>query len=196
MMATMSILTTRLDLLDLMPKRAVCAEAGVQKGDFAAQILARCEPQKLYLIDLWRHQEDCLYEGDKSNVADEEHEAHLRIVTDRFRSEISSGQIEIIRNYVHTALYNLGMGRLDWIYLDADHTRVAVERDLLAAEHAVKDSGIIAGHDYGMWPDLAIEVMEPVNLFCAGHGWTMMARTLNDTSCDGFDSYALVRRRQ
>jgi hypothetical protein len=196
MTPTMSTLATRLDLLDFLPKRPVCAEAGVQKGDFAAQILARCEPQKLYLIDLWRHQADCLYERDKSNVADEEHEAHLRIVTERFQREIANGQIEIIRNYVHTALHSLGKGRLDWIYLDADHTRVAIERDLLAAEHAVKRDGIIAGHDYGMWPDLGIEVMEPVDQFCTRRGWTMMARTLKDASCDGFDSYALVRRRQ
>jgi predicted O-methyltransferase YrrM len=129
-------------------------------------------------------------------VADEEHEAHLRFVTERFQREIANGQIEIIRNYVHMALHSLGKGRLDWIYLDADHTRVAIERDLLAAEHAVKRGGIIAGHDYGMWPDLAIEVMEPVDQFCDRRGWTMMARTLKDGSCDGFDSYALVRRRQ
>jgi hypothetical protein len=186
--------TTRVELLELMPKGAVCAEVGVQRGDFAAHILEHCAPAKLYLIDLWRYQGECSYELDKSNVSDEEHEIFLRFVVGRFRNEIAAGQVEIIRNYSHLALENLQPGQLDWLYLDANHNRAAVERDLLAAEKALRRSGILAGHDYGMWPELGIEVKEPVDEFCAARGWTMMARTINDLSCDGFDSYALVRR--
>ena len=47
------VLPDRNVMLDHMPKAARVAEVGVAFGDFSKQILARCAPQRLYLVDAW-----------------------------------------------------------------------------------------------------------------------------------------------
>jgi hypothetical protein len=189
----MKIVETRQDLLRSLPKGGVGAEVGVQRGDFAAQLLALCAPRKLYLIDPWRHQANVDYVRDKSNVSDAEHKAFLAHVEHRFHEELSSGQVEIVRDFGDRALRRLSPARLDWVYLDGDHTKVGIERDLAAADFALADGGILCGHDYGMWPELGIEVQEAVDAYCRTSRWRMVLRTHNDPSSDGFDSYALAR---
>ncbi|HIF08442.1 MAG TPA: hypothetical protein EYQ81_00345 [Sneathiellales bacterium] len=43
-------------LLDRLAKNAVCAEIGVWKGDFSAQILKITAPKQLHLVDPWKFQ--------------------------------------------------------------------------------------------------------------------------------------------
>jgi hypothetical protein len=189
------ILRTRLELVQQLPKGGVGAEVGVQKGDFAAKLLELCAPRKLYLIDPWKHQIDVGYVRDKSNVSDVEHDAFLAGVKRRFRDELASGQIEIVRDFGDNALRRLGRGRLDWVYLDGDHTRAVIARDLAAADYALAQGGYLCGHDYGMWPELGIEVQEAVDAYCHTSDWQMVLRTWDDPSSDGFDSYALARQQ-
>lgn len=189
----MKIVETRRDLLKQLPKGGVGAEVGVQKGDFAAKILELCAPSKLYLIDPWKHQAGTDYDRDKSNVSNAEHETFLAYVEHRFRDDLASGRIEIVREFGDRALRRLGRGRLDWVYLDGDHTNAGVERDLAAADFVLAEHGLLCGHDYGMWPELGIEVQRAVEAYCRTSRWQMILRTLNDPSSDGFDSYTLAR---
>jgi hypothetical protein len=190
----MKIVQTRLELAEHLPKGGVGVEVGVQKGDFAAKLLELCTPRKLYLIDPWKHQTNVDYVRDKSNVTDVEHEAFLARVKNRFRDELVSGQIEIVREFGDNALRRLGRGRLDWVYLDGDHTKGGITRDLAAADYALAEGGFLCGHDYGMWPELGIEVQEAVDAYCRVSSWRMILRTRDDPSSDGFDSYALTRQ--
>ena len=48
-----TVLPNRFIMLDRMPKHARVAEIGVAFGDFSKEILARCQPEKLYLVDAW-----------------------------------------------------------------------------------------------------------------------------------------------
>jgi predicted O-methyltransferase YrrM len=41
----------------------------------------------------------------------------------------------------------------DMVFVDADHSYDACLRDIAAAERVVRDGGVIAVHDYGMWRD-------------------------------------------
>jgi hypothetical protein len=41
---------------------------------------------------------------------------------------------------------------VDFVFIDAEHTRVAVRRDILAWENRVKPGGVLAGHDYDWTP--------------------------------------------
>ncbi len=47
------LLLDRMELLSRMKKNAVCAEIGVNKGDFSSQIIQITKPKKLHLIDAW-----------------------------------------------------------------------------------------------------------------------------------------------
>ena len=42
---------TRTDLLDLIPKNSNVLEIGVFVGDFSKEIMSRCNPKNLYLVD-------------------------------------------------------------------------------------------------------------------------------------------------
>ena len=48
-------------VLEMMPKNSVCAEIGVWKGAFTAQILQLTEPRELNVVDPWQYQADKTY---------------------------------------------------------------------------------------------------------------------------------------
>src|SRR5688572_8310234 len=48
----------RKKLLSMLPTNAIGAEIGVWRGDFSADILSSCNPNRLYLIDPWIIQSD------------------------------------------------------------------------------------------------------------------------------------------
>ena len=39
--------------LKILPKQSICAEIGVNEGNFSKRILHHTKPNKLYLIDSW-----------------------------------------------------------------------------------------------------------------------------------------------
>ena len=48
----------RYRLLKRLPRRAICAEVGVWKGDFSVSIQRRTKPRMLHLIDPWHFEPD------------------------------------------------------------------------------------------------------------------------------------------
>jgi hypothetical protein len=49
------VLPRRDEVVARLPKEGIGAEVGVWKGDFAANLLQRTKPRRLYLIDPWMH---------------------------------------------------------------------------------------------------------------------------------------------
>lgn len=135
----------RYELLSLMPKDAVCAEVGVLHGKHAAAILAVTKPRKLYLIDLWKQRASDVYD-DKANAADATQETWYQQVLVRFKQAIATGQVVVRRGYSSDEI--LKLPTLDWVYLDANHSRLAVLEDLLLVNNHIRHGGIIVGHDY------------------------------------------------
>ena len=45
-------------MLEALAAEGVCAEIGTWKGDFAAVILERRRPRRLYLVDPWEHRDE------------------------------------------------------------------------------------------------------------------------------------------
>ena len=138
----------REDLLRFLPQNAVVAEIGVANGDFSAQILEQSNPKRLYLIDPWVHQADDDYQEDPNNVAQVEAVKRYEAVQSRFRSEIESGQIVIVREFSTVASQQFTNNFFDWIYVDAMHTYQAVSDDLHNYWPKIKPEGILLGHDY------------------------------------------------
>jgi SAM-dependent methyltransferase len=185
------LIRDRLRLLELLPSGGVGAEIGVQRGDYAAEMLRRAAPRKLYLIDCWRWQPGP-YEADKSNVSDEEHEAFLKHVRERFRTEIEAGRVVVVRALAHEALPAFPAGYFDWVYLDADHSYDAVRRDLRLCARVLKAGGLLCGHDLCPEEDVAFGVVRAVEEFCRDDAWEIFLLTDHDPLCDGkYESFAL-----
>ena len=152
--------TTRNDLLRLIPPGSVIAEVGVFRGEFAAQILEICRPTELHLIDLWC---GAATSGDKDGrnvVTVGDMEGMYVALCDRYRD---SQQVRLHRGDSREIVARFPDRSLDAAYLDSshDHHCTLAELDLLSRK--VRPGGWLMGHDYlpgcPVWP--------AVNEWCA-----------------------------
>jgi predicted O-methyltransferase YrrM len=165
--AHLRMLTDRQRLLEMMPKQAVVAEMGVDKGGFSEQILRTCQPKTLHLLDVWASER---YSEDLMNG-----------VKQRFASQLASGQVVINRGYSTEMMEQFEDNYFDWVYIDTDHSYPTTAAELAISSRKVKPGGIIAGHDYsiGNWNgSVKYGVIESVHEFCVTHDWEMIYLTM------------------
>jgi hypothetical protein len=165
--ANLKILLNRDAFLKHMPKGGVCAEIGVDRGEFSEQILQILMPQKLYLIDAW---------GDPNRYTD----ALKDLVRQKFKAEIQSGLIELKIGFSTEVLKTWPDQSLDWVYVDTDHTYQTTRAELNLLQSKMKTNGIIAGHDYsvGNWTsNFRYGVIEAVHEFCRNENWEIIFLT-------------------
>ena len=140
-------------------------EIGVQWGGFSSVLRTHWQGELLYLVDRW-----CYVPGyqDTANVAQEEQERLYQGVLKMFEGNRG---VEIIRAESLVAAQRFANESLDWIYLDADHSRAAVEKDLTAWWPKLKRGGIFAGHDYvdGLFFESEFGVQSAVDEFALKH---------------------------
>ncbi|MFN3876344.1 MAG: class I SAM-dependent methyltransferase, partial [Flavobacteriales bacterium] len=179
--ANLRVVTDRDAFLEALPKGGVVAEAGVDRGDFSARILAITRPEKLHLIDFW---------------GSARYHASLQdLVRSRFASEIAAGQVRIDLGLSTEVLPRFPDGYFDWIYIDTDHGYRVTAAELDIARRKVKPDGIIAGHDYTTcnWDGgVRYGVVEAVHEFCVKHDWELFLLT-HET--DRHLSFAIRRRK-
>lgn len=201
------VMTERERLIEFLPKGAVAAEIGVAEGTFAAAMLAKCEPQRLHLIDPWRGYEVGGEDGARAQflaaaVAERGHggaqprihtsaedDRNFQAVQDRFKGD---ARIAFHRAYSYRAAPEFPDKHLDFVYVDGDHTYEYVLRDLLDYSAKIKDDGLILGHDYFEDAFAAKEnyaVIHAVNAFLARSGFIFVALTW-----EPFPTYVLARR--
>lgn len=163
--------------LNALPKGGVVAEAGVDKGEFSAMILAITKPERLHLIDMWS---SARYHGGLE-----------ALVRERFTTELSAGHVQIDLGYSTDVLATFPNEHFDWIYIDTDHGYDVTAAELALARTKVKKGGIIAGHDYSTcnWDGgVRYGVVEAVHEFCVKHDWELILLT-HET--DRFLSFAI-----
>lgn len=149
------LVPNRARLLEHFPKHAMAAEVGVDEGRFSEKILAIAAPRVLHLIDPW----------DSKRYGD----GKMKAVGDKFKCEISAGQVVIHRGRGVDVLREFDDDTFDWIYLDASHRYRDTLEELELCRLKVKDGGLIAGHDYAAGNvDRGIRygVVEAVNEIC------------------------------
>lgn len=174
------VLPNRLALLEQLPQQAVVAEIGVADGDFSSEILKRCHPARLHLIDLWQ----------SDRYRDGKHKVELR-----FKSEINSGQVVLNRGFSTSALKIFADNTFDWVYIDTDHTYLTTAQELLLAERIVKPGGQILGHDFctaSAGRGVVYGVVQAVNEFCVKRTWCFDYIALDPS---GHFSFCLSRPR-
>ena len=170
------IILNRQELLRLLLKNAVCAEIGVDKGEFSESILKVAKPAKLHLVDAW---------GDSGRY----HDGLKLIVEDKFKDEIKKNRVEINLGYSTEVLAKMPDAYFDWVYLDTDHSYKTTAKELHILNKKVKPGGIICGHDYimGNWAgSVRYGVMEAVHEFCVTCNWELLYLTINKKEMPSF----------
>ena len=164
--------TTRDDLPGLFARfglTGTAVEVGVARGDFARTILDRW-PGRLHLVDCWQHLPGL---RDIANGSDADHAANHAAAVEAVAPHRE--RVELHRQVSVEAAAGFPVGSLDWVYLDASHTRGAVTADTFAWWPAIKPGGILAGHDYldGNRPEGAFGVRSAVDDFARRNGLTV-----------------------
>lgn len=171
------------DFLDVMPHEAIAVEVGVQGGGFAAFMLRKTNPQRLYLIDCWAHQDPTLYDDPEANVSNEDQERLYQETKQRFSGD---SRVVILREFSKNAAAQFNDESLDWVYIDANHGYEAIREDLELWWPKVKKGGILSGHDYALLPTFG--VVQAVNEFIVKHNLSLDYRTVEEHI---FDSWAI-----
>jgi hypothetical protein len=165
----------REQLLQAMPRHAICAEIGVWEGDFSQRILDRTQPAKLHLIDPWRYEQDSIYKdslyGGQIGGSQAKLDQVYARVCKRFASAVAGQQVLIHRGDSHVVCEQFEDEYFDWIYIDGNHLYEYAIRDLNMYYRKVKAGGYITGDDYaegGWWQG---GVKKAVDEFVSqGHG--------------------------
>jgi predicted O-methyltransferase YrrM len=113
---------TRLDLIDSLPKGGRVAELGTYKGDFAREILHRCAPRELHVMDI-----------------------DYTLFDNTLRTD---PRVTCHTGLTHAMVGAFPDQHFDWIYVDADHGYPGVVRDIEAAAPKVKIGGYLVFNDF------------------------------------------------
>lgn len=157
----MSRAENRKQLLAHLPKNAIGAEIGVDRGQFSSVIKQIAGPKHLYLVDPWLYQKDRLSMsfGLFMNQLRKEEITTLggpQQFMDAMHAKISDlysadDTVSVCRETSQSFFDRLIASgqKLDWVYIDGDHSEAAVHSDISKAIQVVRDGGIIAGDDFG-----------------------------------------------
>ena len=137
-----------LKLIKELPPDITMAEIGCYAGESTLMFLQSGKIRQLFAIDTWSSEYDGEYQGTEEFI-----ERINRMYGNMGWAEWSFDErVKKYKNVVkmkmtfEDAFDTLPM--LDFIYIDADHRYDAVKNDILLAKRIVKQTGIIAGHDY------------------------------------------------
>lgn len=137
------VLSTREDVLKLLPKQMVVAEIGVAYGEFSRQIIDNTNPIKFYAIDYFKGDE---FWG--RNTFSENKLSHIDYIKQQFKVEIDKGIFHIEQGLSWDVLNNFEDNFFDYVYLDAGHDYESVKKDIHVLLKKIKNGGIIQFNDY------------------------------------------------
>lgn len=158
------------DYMLLKTGDGICAEIGVDEGDFSEKILRQTEVKRLHLVDSWQHMEEFTDRCFCGASEQDDMEAKYQRVVGRFEEEVVEGVVSIHRATSEEAAKSFRDESLDWLYLDANHLYEFVRDDIEGLWPKVKPGGWFCGDDYGIagWWDWG--VTKAVDEFVEKHG--------------------------
>jgi hypothetical protein len=131
-------------------KVPMVAEIGVDNGKTSKQLLAQHQGLILYMVDWWQKPPaDNTYAHSGASIAIQDNnyfsrtEQNCRAIANQYKKRAfilkgdSVKQAELI-----------DAGKLDLVFIDADHSYEGCKRDILAWKSKVKKGGYVSGHDY------------------------------------------------
>ncbi len=160
MVSALSDRRNRVELLERVKPGGVCAELGVLKGDYSAEILRVCHPRLLYLVDIFDgNVPSADQNGQNYELVDMG--TQMPKLIERFHDK----PVELVKARSYDWLISLRPDSLDFCYIDTSHEYKDTILELTNAQYAVKQGGIIAGHDYSH--ECFPGVVQAVNEFCS-----------------------------
>lgn len=168
----MTNLPDRIALLELLEQRfpnGIGVEVGSASGCFTKQILATWKScSKLHCIDIWMHQESGY--DDSCNLSNEvQQERYEQFVKDFSEDK----RVSIIRDFSSLRALLFEKESVDFVYLDANHSKNGCLGDLNAWFPKVRSGGILAGHDYCAGNGAGYAVKDAVDEFVAKNKLTL-----------------------
>lgn len=154
-----SFCENRRTMIDFLPKNAIVAELGTEKGIFAQQIIKRASPIELHLCDVnFTSFND---QNIKSSFAVTKHEKRTVDFLNSFEDDF-----------------------FDWIYIDAGHQYNDVVKDINAAKNKVKKGGLLVFNDFAhIHPNLGrLGVMQAVSEFINKERWKVRFFAFNHSA--------------
>lgn len=150
------------ETVNRIPRGTVGAEIGVWKGDSSKKFLTT-NPEELHLVDAWSldvwyddlpeaKQKEVLEKYSKSLGINKTREAYQKYYDGIYESVVkrfSNDENVIIHRMDSKEWFMTTDVKLDWIYVDGDHSYNGCLRDLNLSLGVVKPGGIIFGDDYG-----------------------------------------------
>jgi hypothetical protein len=148
-----------------IPLGTVGIEIGVWKGDSSARFLTRCG--HLHLVDSWS---PISYEHSTEHGSYENYLKRYEELVgsknpadyQKFYDNIANGVQQRFKNSSVTIhrmnsreFFKIFNDRVDWVYVDGDHSYNGVMHDLTNALQVLNSNGIILGDDYAMIPPKA-----------------------------------------
>jgi hypothetical protein len=120
------------------------AEIGVYRGDFATEVLRRCDClTTYYMIDPWRHLNDWNKPANHDDAVLGEFLRETKAKTD-----FAAAKRVILRGKTTEVIDQLTDGELDFAYIDADHTLKGIAIDLIRIYPKVRTGGFLGGDDF------------------------------------------------
>jgi hypothetical protein len=170
---------TRIELIESINKNGIIAELGVFDCEFSIEIYNRCNPKKLYLVDLF----DGLVEsGDVNgnNIKYINGDELFKSANEKFNKKEN---ITILKQDSVQFLMEQDENFFDFIYIDSSHQYEHTKKELFWSLKKInKKNGIIAGHDYD--EKRFYGVYRAVNEFCEENKFK-----INKTTDDGLSSF-------
>lgn len=136
----LTIYPTREQMLDALPKNAVVAEIGVLMGAFSNEILCRCQPRELHLIDPWAPSDEQIFAGVPREVWDGIYAGICRWAEGK--------PVQVHRGLSSDVLATFADDYFDWNYIDGNHAYPFAVKDLDLCWHKTKLGGHVCGHDW------------------------------------------------
>ena len=160
---------------------------------------------KYFAIDAWQWRPG---DGPDKNFAD------TSVNDDNFRRTRQAlapwaNRVTLVRNLSTAASHSFADGSLDWIYIDALHTRRALSADLHAWWRKLRPGGLLSGDDYGdvrdtpllpfarwnrtwpTWRRFDWEVVSVLQRFCRQHCLSLHVTWLHD--CYAYPAWYVVK---
>jgi hypothetical protein len=123
------------------------AEIGVWKGNFSQSVLTKMPGlQEYFLVDPWRNLDDWNKPFNKGNALFEK--IFNEAMSKTLRTKQGRDKVHVLRGTSAEVYSNVSDGRLDFVYIDGDHTLKGVVLDLMLWYDKVAAGGLICGDDY------------------------------------------------
>jgi len=183
--------------------KAVAVEVGVFQGEFSEKNLKQWSGQ-YFMVDAWSFRPSD--PGDKNFADDRKNDENMKMA--ETRTEFAADRRHLVKALSTDAAAQFADASLDWIYLDALHTKEAVLQDLAAWYPKLRPGGLLSGDDYGdanntefvptqrfvksfggvpMYPENNWGVISALHEFAPNHGLDIHVTWMHD--CYGYPAW-------